>query len=36
MSRYLQWLRWRPAEISLGGVMIVTVFNFGQVKLEES
>lgn len=36
LSRYLQWLALATSGNILGGVMIVTVLNFGQVKLEES
>lgn len=36
LSRYLQWLALATTGNILGGVMIVTVLNFGQVKLEEA
>ena len=36
LSRYLAWLALATSGNIVGGVMIVTVLNFGQVKLEES
>lgn len=36
LSRYLAWLALATSGNITGGVMIVTVLNFGQVKLEES
>ena len=36
LSRYLGWLALATSGNIVGGVMIVTVLNFGQVKLEES
>lgn len=34
-SRYLQWLALATAGNIFGGVTLVTLLNFGQVKLEE-
>lgn len=36
LSRYLAWLALATSGNITGGIMIVTVLNFGQVKLEES